>query len=142
MQISDVLRHKSSDVITMAATESTRELLATLARHNIGAVVVIEGDTVAGIVSERDIVRKLNDHGADLLDAAVGTIMTEEVLTCAPTDSVDTIAETMTQRRIRHMPVLEQGRLIGIVSIGDVVKSRITQLEIDRGQLENYITQG
>jgi CBS domain-containing protein len=88
------------------------------------------------------VVRRLRDRGGDLLTARVEEIMTRDVLTCSPEDTVDHLAEVMTERRIRHMPVLRDGRLVGIVSIGDVVKSRISQLESDREQLESYIVHG
>ncbi|HEX3791237.1 MAG TPA: CBS domain-containing protein [Pseudonocardiaceae bacterium] len=146
MRITDVLRHKGSAVATVAPTVTVGELLDRLGEHNIGAAVVTEGGTgagrVVGIVSERDIVRRLRDRGAALLDAPVREIMTADVLSCTPDDTVDQLAATMTERRIRHMPVLVEDRLVGIVSIGDVVKSRISQLETDREQLESYISQG
>ena len=142
MRISDLLRDKGSAVATVSASASVTELLGVLEQYNIGATVVTDGDNVVGIVSERDIVRRLAERGAPLLGAAVEEIMTRNVVTCAPEDSVDSLAETMTERRIRHMPVLAAGRLVGIVSIGDVVKSRISQLETDRKQLESYIAQG
>jgi CBS domain-containing protein len=118
------------------------DLLSLLHERNIGAVVITDGDSVVGIVSERDVVRGLSDRGADLLGLSAGDIMTRTVLFCDPGDTVDSLAETMTERRIRHVPVLDGGRLTGIVSIGDVVKSRITQLENDREQLESYIARG
>ncbi len=142
MKISDLLRDKGSAVATIAPTATVNELLGVLGEHNIGAAVVTEGDDVVGIVSERDIVRRLRERGSGLLTATVGEIMTSSVVTCSPQDTVDSLAETMTQRRIRHMPVLVDGRLAGIVSIGDVVKNRIRQLESDREQLESYISQG
>jgi len=142
MRISDVLRQKGSAVATIAPDMTVRELISTLRAHNIGATVVTDGDAVVGIVSERDIVRKLDERGADLLSAPVSEIMTRDVFTCAPEDTVDSLAETMTERRIRHMPVLRDGRLAGIVSIGDVVKSHIRQLTTDREQLESYIAHG
>jgi CBS domain-containing protein len=142
MRISDLLRDKGSAVATVSPTTSVTELLGELSKHNIGATVVLDGDNVVGIVSERDIVRRLAERGAELLGAAIGEIMTRSVVTCSPNDSVDSLAATMTERRIRHMPVLSSGRLVGIVSIGDVVKSRISQLETDREQLESYIAQG
>jgi CBS domain-containing protein len=142
MRISDVLRHKGSAVCTVAPYIPMPDLLALLQDRNIGAVVVTDGDDVVGIVSERDVVRGLRDRGADLLSLAAGDIMTRAVLFCDPSDTVDSLAETMTERRIRHVPVLDKGRLAGIVSIGDVVKSRITQLENDREQLESYIARG
>jgi len=146
MRITDVLRHKGNTVATIAPDALVGDLLALLEEHNIGAVVVTErgsnADNVVGIVSERDIVRRLNARGAALLTATVGEIMTSTVFSCAPSDTVDSLAETMTERRIRHVPVLVDGRLVGIVSIGDVVKSRISQLEADREQLASYIAQG
>ena len=144
MQISDVLRYKGDEVVTTTAQTPVRELLRLLAEHRIGALVVVDGDaesaTVSGIVSERDVVRRLHDRGADLLGATVGDIMTSTVYSCTPQDSLDSIATTMTERRVRHMPVLDEGRLAGIVSIGDVVSARMRQLEQDRAQLEQYIT--
>lgn len=122
---------------------SVSGLLEDLARHNVGAMVVVDdAGEVVGIVSERDVVRRLHERGAELLRAAVSEIMTTSVVTCEPTEAVDSLASIMTERRIRHMPVVSGGRLVGIVSIGDVVKSRIEQLESDREQLESYIAQG
>lgn len=137
-----MLRRKGSTVATVGRTTTVSELLATLSEHNIGAAVVTEDGAMVGIVSERDIVRQLQRRGAALLTAQVGDIMTADVLTCGPDTTVDSLAETMTERRIRHLPVLDGGRLVGIVSIGDVVKSRISQLESDREQLESYIANG
>lgn len=142
MRISDVLRGKGSDVATVAPQTSVSELIGELARHNVGAMVVVTGGKVVGIVSERDVVRQINERGADLLGVPVAEIMTTSVFTCLPTDSVDSLAATMTERRIRHMPVVVDGALVGIVSIGDVVKIRIGELESDREQLESYIARG
>jgi CBS domain-containing protein len=142
MRISDVLRQKGSAVATIAPTATVRQLLRTLREHNIGATVVTDGDAVVGIVSERDVVRRLDERGAELLAAPVSDIMTRDVLTCGPQDTVHSLAQRMTERRIRHMPVLSEGRLAGIVSIGDVVKSHIRELETDREQLQSYIVQG
>ena len=142
MRIEDVLHGKGSEVATIGRTATVSQLVMTLGEHNIGAVVVTESDDVVGIVSERDIVRRLRERGGDLLSATVGEIMTADVLTCSPQDTVDHLAEVMTERRIRHVPVLHDGALVGIVSIGDVVKSRISQLETDREQLESYIVRG
>jgi CBS domain-containing protein len=144
MKISDLLRTKAAsslaEVVTIEPDRTITEVLAKLAEHHIGALVVADGDGLIGIVSERDIVRRLNERGADLLGTPVREIMTSSVLSCRPGDDVDRIAETMTERRIRHLPVLEGEQLVGLVSIGDVVKSRIRELEVDRGQLEHYIT--
>ena len=142
MRISDVLRVKGSTVATVDPGISVSGLIGELAGHNIGAMVVVENEQVVGIVSERDVVRQLHQRGAELLNARVSDIMTSSVFTCLPTDSVDSLAATMTERRIRHMPVVVEGRLVGIVSIGDVVKSRIGELESDREQLESYIARG
>jgi CBS domain-containing protein len=144
MKISDILAAKGSDVVITPVDATVREMLASLAENDIGVLVVVDGgdqhNPVLGIVSERDIVRRLNDWGDSLLDSEAGQIMTVEIVTCAPDDDVDSIAQIMTERRVRHMPVLVDGDLVGLVSIGDVVKSRIEQLEVDRGQLEHYIT--
>jgi CBS domain-containing protein len=140
MKISDILRHKGSNVVTIAPSGAVSKVLAQLTEHNIGALVVVDGTTVAGIVSERDVVRRLHERGAELLNLTVGDIMTTSVVSCGSHDSVDSVAETMTERRIRHMPVVDDDVLTGIVTIGDVVSSRIRQLEHDRGQLEHYIT--
>ena len=142
MRISDVLTSKpSGQVVTIAPDATVRDLLALLARHNIGAVVVsTDGETVTGIVSERDVVRKLNGDDS-VLDAPVEQIMTAVVQTCEPGHDVDELMAQMTEHRIRHVPVVDNGNLIGVVSIGDVVKSRITQLTFERDQLDSYVHQ-
>jgi CBS domain-containing protein len=140
VRISDILRYKGAEIVTIGPAETVTTLLDVLAEHNIGALVVVDAGEVVGIVSERDVVRRIAERGAQLLDAQVDQIMTSVVATTTSTDSVDSVAGTMTERRVRHMPVLDNGKLVGIVSIGDVVSSRIRQLEQDRGQLEHYIT--
>jgi CBS domain-containing protein len=142
MLIADLLRHKGSTVVTIAPDGLVTDLLASLAENKIGAVVVATGDEINGIVSERDIVRRLHSEGAAVLSERVSDLMTTEVISCSPSDSIDTIGSAMTEQRIRHMPVVTDGKLAGIVTIGDVVAARIRQLEQDRGQLENYITRG
>jgi CBS domain-containing protein len=142
MRIADVLRTKGDSVATITPQTSVGGLLNELALHNIGAMVVVSPDGVVGIVSERDIVRALHEHGADLLRRPVADIMTTRVATCAPTDSVDSLSALMTHNRVRHVPVIMDGRLAGIVSIGDVVKTRMEQLEAEQQQLQAYITQG
>ncbi|MGO4614266.1 CBS domain-containing protein [Nocardia sp. 2YAB30] len=140
MRISEILRRKGSDVTTVAPDTTVRTLLAALADRNIGAVVVSpDGNTIAGIVSERDVVRSLHARGADLLDTPVAEIMTSDVRTCAPDDPVDGLRRTMTDHRIRHLPVVHDGRLVGIVSIGDVVKSAISELATERQALVEYV---
>ncbi len=144
MKIADILqrksRHTGSDVVTTNPDSTVRELLRLLSEQDVGAVVVVHDGAVTGIVSERDVVRRLERTGAAVLDAPVRSIMSSQVVTCAPEDDLDEIAARMTERRIRHMPVIAAGDLAGLVSIGDVVFSRIRQLEVDRGQLEQYIT--
>jgi CBS domain-containing protein len=140
MRISNILRTKGNQVTTVAPQATVHELLGVLAGRNIGAAVVSsDGVTVEGIVSERDVVRHLHERGSALLDAPVETIMTSPVRTCAPEDSVEGLRKIMTEHRIRHLPVLVDGRLAGIVSIGDVVKSALDQLEAEREQLVGYI---
>ncbi|MDT0330843.1 CBS domain-containing protein [Nocardiopsis lambiniae] len=142
MLIAAILRTKGAEVVRVAPDDTVALMLTRLARHNIGAVVVADGDRLHGIVSERDVVRGLERQGADLLAAPVSSIMTADVVTCAPRDTVEDIGETMTRGRFRHVPVVEDGRLTGIVSIGDIVKSRVRGLEYDRAQLEAYIQGG
>jgi len=142
MRIADVLRNKGASVATITPETSVAGLLTELSVHNIGAMVVVSPDGVVGIVSERDVVRALQQRGADLLRCPVSEIMTEFVATCAPTDSVDSLSVLMTQKRVRHIPVMENGRLTGIVSIGDVVKTRMEELEATQEQLQAYITRG
>jgi CBS domain-containing protein len=142
MRIADVLRSKGSDVATVPPWTTVTELVAELARHNIGAVVVLTPEGVAGIVSERDVVRRLAERGTGLMDRPVSEIMTATVVTCTSGDTVESLSVLMTERRIRHVPVVDNGRLVGIVSIGDVVKRQISQLRQEQAQLEQYITQG
>lgn len=142
MRIADVLRNKGAAVVTINPDATVAELLAGLARHNIGAMVVAAPDGVAGIVSERDVVRQLHTHGASVLSRPVSKIMTAVVSTCSKNDTVDSISVLMTENRVRHVPVLEDGKLIGIVSIGDVVKTRMEELEAEQAQLQSYITRG
>ncbi|MEV6238902.1 CBS domain-containing protein [Lentzea sp. NPDC051838] len=142
MRIADVLRTKGSAVATIDPDVPVSELLRALSEHNVGAIVVVGAGGVAGIVSERDVVRRLHETGAELLSSPVSAIMTADVFTCSPSDTVDSLTVVMTERRFRHVPVLSDGQLVGIVSIGDVVKSRIGQLEQSADQLQAYIAQG
>jgi len=140
MRISDILRSKGNTVSTVRPDATVRQLLAALAEHNIGALVVSDdGESIGGIVSERDVVRQMHDRGASLLEAPVSSIMTADVRTCTPDEDVDLLRSTMTEHRIRHVPVVRDGRLAGIVSIGDVVKSTISELETEREHLVGYI---
>jgi CBS domain-containing protein len=143
MRIRDVLRGKGDLVVTVSPDATVRDLLGLLAEHNVGALVVsADGSSVSGIVSERDVVRRLHDAGTGLLDQRVSAIMTTEVRTVEPEEHVDDLMRLMTDHRIRHVPVLVDGRLAGIVSIGDVVKQRLGELEDERDQLSRYISSG
>jgi len=142
MRISQVIRRKGDLVVTVRPDATVEQLLGLLEEHKIGAVVVSDdGSTVSGIVSERDVVRHLHSDGAAILEETVATIMTSEVETCTPDDRIDAMARTMTERRIRHIPVLVDGKLAAIVSIGDIVKFRIDELQTERDQLVGYIQQ-
>ncbi|GAB3196281.1 CBS domain-containing protein [Nocardioides hungaricus] len=142
MRIGDVLQAKPShEVVTIAPDAGVRELIALLAEHNVGALIVsADGETVDGIVSERDVVRHLHRDGT-VVNNTVRAIMTTAVETCDEDTQLDELMKTMTERRVRHVPVVGDGRLVGIISIGDVVKHRIDQLEFERDQLDSYVHQ-
>jgi CBS domain-containing protein len=141
MRISDVLRVKGTQVVTVTPDTTVRHLLAVLAEHRIGAVVVShDGTTVDGIASERDIVRALGERGAAVMSELVTAIYTAEVHTVTPETSLEDVMRMMTERRVRHAPVVVDGGLRGIVSIGDVVKNRIDELETQQAHLTDYIT--
>jgi CBS domain-containing protein len=142
MRISEVIRRKGDKVVTLRSDVTVLRLLEILDEHHIGAVVVSDdGSSVTGIVSERDVVRHLHTYGVGVLDAAVATIMTSDVYTCTPEDSIEDLAQVMTERRFRHIPVVVDGKLVAIVSIGDIVKGRIDELQTERDHLVGYIQQ-
>lgn len=141
MLIVDVLKGKGDQVTTVGPGSPVTEVLRLIAEGNLGALPVVQDARLVGIVSERDVVRRLHERGVDLLGATVAEIMTTEVVTCAPDDSAADLARVMTDRRVRHLPVVVDGALAGIVSIGDLVKARIGALEEERRQLESYIAQ-
>ena len=141
MRVTEVLRRKGGSVVTVAPDRTVRELLGLLAEHRIGALIVsADGESVDGVVSERDVVRRLHADGDGILDGAVSAIMTVDVQTCDPADRVDELMGVMTEGRFRHLPVLVDGRLAGIVSIGDVVKHCVAEVQEERDQLTAYIT--
>ena len=145
MLISDVLQQKAGGpaVATVAAEASIADALALLAEHRVGALVVsADGAHVDGVFSERDVARGLHERGAALLDDQVGSVMTAQVHTCTPATRVLDLARLMTEHRVRHVPVVVDDRLAGIVSIGDVVKARLDELEAEREQLVGYIQTG
>lgn len=141
MRISEVLRHKGDRVVLLRPEDSVNDMLATLAEERIGAAVVSAdgGATVAGMASERDVVRALHARGTAVLQEPVSAIMTTKVWTCSPDDELEVLAVSMTEHRVRHLPVIQGGRLVGLVSIGDVVKSRLEELQDERQHLLDYV---
>jgi len=142
VKISGILDRKGTSVVTTAPATSVTEFLRLLAQHNIGAVVVVAGQRPVGIISERDVVLRLAELGAAVLDRPVSELMSSELVTCTAEDPLEDIAMLMTEHRIRHLPVLAGEELAGIVSIGDVVAARLRELEQTQAQLESYITHG
>jgi CBS domain-containing protein len=140
MTVKTILSIKGSEVITIAPTATLEEAIAVLAKNRIGAVVVLGPEQrVIGILSERDIVRALSEHGASALKQPLAQTMTRIVVTCGESDTISEIMERMTRGRFRHLPVIEQERLVGIISIGDVVKERLGEMEHESEQLRDYI---
>ena len=143
MLVSGLLDAKGATVVTAAPGATVAEVATLLADHRIGAVVVSsDGQRIDGVVSERDIVRALAARGGPALAESVAAIMTVEVFTCEPASTVEQLMELMTRRRIRHVPVVVDGGLVGIVSIGDVVKDRMNDLETETKALHDYIEHG
>ncbi|MEU4243272.1 CBS domain-containing protein [Actinoplanes sp. NPDC026619] len=141
MRISDILRVKGDRVVTVQPTADVTQLLTLLAEHKIGALIVsADGARVDGIVSERDVVRALAARGAAVLTEPVSNIHTVQVRSVAPEAPIEEVERLMTDNRFRHVPVVENGALKGVVSIGDVVKNRIDELEAERSSLTGYIT--
>ena len=140
MTVKAILSRKGSDVVTIAPSATLSDAVRSLAEHRIGAIVITgAGDRVSGILSERDIVRTLAARGPAALDEQVGSVMTRDVVTCTCQETVIDIMERMTARRFRHLPVVEQSRLVGIISIGDVVKRRVEEIEKESNALREYI---
>ncbi len=140
VKVAQLLAGKGREVATVASTSSIHDAARLLATRKIGALVVTDdGATVAGIISERDVVRVLGSAAPDL-EAAVSTAMTSTVTTCGEDDTVDELMAMMTQGRFRHMPVMTDGKLAGMISIGDVVKSRTQELEVETEALKGYVT--
>jgi len=140
MKVSEILNTKGTGVITVRPSETIDALVHRLKLEGIGSVVVSsDGVTIEGIISERDVVRGLADHRDRLTAMHVSELMTRSVATCTPGDNVKDIMRTMTQRRIRHLPVVEAGKLIGIISIGDVVKNRLDDMELEANVLRDSL---
>jgi CBS domain-containing protein len=140
MLVADVLRAKGPVVATVTQDTVVAGVLAVMAEQRVGAVVVVDNEAVVGMVWERDVVRYLHERGAALIESPISEIMTTDVVSCVLSDQVDDIMRTMTERRIRHLPVVIDGELRGIVSLGDLVKARIDELEADRAHLQSYIS--
>ena len=139
MTIAAILSSKGSEVATIGADNLVSEAVASLGERRIGALPVVEGDQIVGIMSERDVIYCLRDHGAEVLDWPVSRVMTAPAITAEPTTPVLSALGLMTERRIRHLPVAEGGRLIGIVSIGDLVKYRMDRIEAEANAMRSYI---
>jgi CBS domain-containing protein len=143
MQVASILASKGRTVVTASPDSSVPEIAQLLKTKKIGAAVVLDaGDNVIGIISERDLVHGLARHGARLLEMHVGELMTRGVVTCSPDLDIAEVMKEMTNSRIRHLPVVDAGRLAGIVSIGDVVKNRLDELADEADQLKRYIATG
>ena len=142
MIVKNILLGRRGNVVTIEPTADLAAAVKLLAERRIGAVVILGADDrIVGILSERDIVRTLAEHGPTALHQPVGQVMTRDVQTCSETDTIESLMGHMTTGKFRHMPVVEQGKLIGIVSIGDVVKSRVEEIEHDAAALRDYIHQ-
>lgn len=139
MTIEAILQTKSADVTAVPRTTTVAEAVKLLADKRIGAVPVLDGDTVAGIFSERDVIHALATHGAAALDQPVGDVMTAPAITVSRGEAVLGALSLMTRRRIRHLPVIEGGRMVGFISIGDLVKYRIDRIEADADAMRSYI---
>jgi CBS domain-containing protein len=141
MFVREILKSKGSDVFTIEGDRSIDELAKELVARRIGAAVVVDGgEALVGVISERDIVYAIAEHGAACLDRKVAELMTSDVVTCTPDTGIVEVMSQMTRRRIRHLPVIDDGRLAGLVSIGDVVKQRIASAEREAAHLREYIT--
>lgn len=144
MSVAHILADKGTGVLTVRPGDEVASVCRILAESRVGAAVVLDPGTgaIAGIVSERDIVHALASHGAGAISRPVSAFMTRAVVTCSPDDSIDALMAVMTERRIRHVPVVVEGRLAGIVSIGDVVKRRIEDAEREAQEIKRYIAEG
>lgn len=142
MLVSQILKDKGDLVFTAGPAETVGAVATLLHTRRVGAMVVVDGDQVVGIVSERDIVRMVAEQGAGALDHPIDVCMTRDVVFATPAETVDSLLGRMTDRRIRHLPVMREGRLAGIVSIGDLVKHKISEIEAEADGLKAYIAAG
>lgn len=139
MTVRAVLESKGNNIVTVAPSATVRAAVKLLSERRIGAVLVMAGAQIAGILSERDIVRVLGERGAAILDEKVEHVMTRKVITCRPADTVAAIMEKMTEGKFRHLPVVEESKVVGLISIGDVVKRRVMEYEREQEALRDYI---
>jgi CBS domain-containing protein len=142
MLVRAILQKKGADIVTIDEDATVGEAARMLAERKIGALIIAADDQVRGILSERDIVRGLATQGVGVLDAPVARLMTTAVATCVLDDGIDSLMATMTEQRVRHLPVVDGDRLVGIVSIGDVVKHRLEELQVEAQTLHDYIETG
>jgi CBS domain-containing protein len=141
-KVSSVLKHKGHEVVTVAPNQTVTAIVKVLTQHRIGAVPVVdEQGQIIGIISERDIIRGMAQHADAVLTLAADRLMSRDVKTCSSEDQLDDLMEVMTRQRIRHLPVVADGALHGIVSIGDVVKQRLEEVQSEAEELRNYIRQ-
>ena len=138
MNVATILKRKGSGVFTTTSDKSLLDIAKLLQQHGIGCIVIVSDDKIAGIVSERDLLRAIGQAGPKVLEQPVSDFMTKTVITARETDTVDQLMEEMTKRRFRHMPVLEKNRLIGLVSIGDLVKIQISEIEMEAAATREY----
>lgn len=143
MNVAQILKQKGNRIISLPLDARIGEAAGVLSSEGIGALMILDrAGKVAGILSERDVVRAVANHGMEAVALPVTEVMTANVIFCKPADSIDRLMAEMTQRRFRHLPVMDQGRVIGIVSIGDVVKNRIAETEAEAESLRQYIAAG
>lgn len=140
MNVSKILEHKGSEIISLDVGCSVLDVAKLLGTRRIGAIPVMEGKELAGIISERDVMRGLAIKGGEVLSDKVETLMTKSVFTCSKTDTVQQLMTVMTERRIRHIPVMDEGKLIAMISIGDIVKERMQEAEQEADALKEYIS--
>lgn len=143
MSVASLLKGKGSEIISLKAENTIAEAVALLSSKKIGAALVLADDgSLAGILSERDVIRGLGEKGADIMSQSVNSLMTSKVETCSPNDSVESLMKRMTEGRFRHVPVEDENGVCGVISIGDVVKSRMAELEHEADAMRSYIAGG
>ena len=141
MTVAHILASKPNEIISLKPSATLHEVSELLAERRIGAILLLNDDeSIAGIISERDLVRAMSKHGADAVGFKADTFMTRELITCRPEDTTDQVMSIMTKGRVRHLPVMSDGKLVGFISIGDVVKHRIAEVEHEAEEMKRYIS--